>query len=59
MTIDQAPAKLLKAFVPLAAATLFLSASIDIVAQVGPVATGLLADAESVVRNLFHQQLMR
>ena len=53
MTIDQAPAKLFKAFVPLAVAALLLSAGIDIVAQVGPAATGLFVDAESTVRHLF------
>ncbi len=59
MTIGQAPTKLLDAFVPFVVVTLFLVAGIDIVAQVGPVATGLLVDAESLVRNLFNPQIMR
>lgn len=53
MTLDRALTKLLKALGLFLVAAFFIWASVDVVAPVGPVATGLLADAESAVRNVF------
>ena len=58
MTIDQAPAKLFKAFVTLAVAALLHSAGVDSVAHLGPASDGLFANAESALRHLFAPQLL-
>ncbi len=59
MTMNQAPAQLLKAFVPLAVAAFLIWSSATIVVPVVPVAIGWLAEAESALSNLFNLQLMR
>ena len=59
MTMDQALAALLKAFVPLAVAGFLVWSSVAVVAPVVPVAIGWLAGTESALKILFALQLIR